>query len=380
MPPFQYLLLLTPLGFLYGSTGRFLSPENLVGRSGRQFPPSAATVSGLYAATHGPEAMQQDAILKDLQVAGPFWTVTGSKSHPVQNFYVPTPFQYRVQKEQDVLKQAASLRWRAWADRSAAEVAQGTQPSAKSPEAQAAGFWDAPQGQEPVKGKFVKNSWVPIQEWANPQNFAEDPWEFVPHLHPRLLDHERRVAVPDSEGEDSQGSLFLENAVQLKPDHALVYLSNVPLESGWYRFGGEGHLVELECLNLAKTTRKLLQKPLGQEFALITPAVWGSTRYSYRQPYTAGSDPQPLWPQVSILTERPSPHRYRLGRELEPAQAGKNNPYRLSRGRYAVPAGTVYHLGPGVESLDCWQQRPVDWFPREGYSFKRWGCGLALPL
>lgn len=36
---FQYLILIQPLGFLYGSAGRFLSPENLVGRSGTSFPP-----------------------------------------------------------------------------------------------------------------------------------------------------------------------------------------------------------------------------------------------------------------------------------------------------------------------------------------------------
>lgn len=33
-PPFQYLIIIKPLGFLYGSAGRFLSPDNLVGRSG----------------------------------------------------------------------------------------------------------------------------------------------------------------------------------------------------------------------------------------------------------------------------------------------------------------------------------------------------------
>ena len=45
----DHLLQITPLGLLYGSAGGFLSPENLVGRSGNKFPPSSATVSGLYA-------------------------------------------------------------------------------------------------------------------------------------------------------------------------------------------------------------------------------------------------------------------------------------------------------------------------------------------
>ncbi|NJR66897.1 MAG: CRISPR-associated protein Cmr3, partial [Leptolyngbyaceae cyanobacterium CRU_2_3] len=47
---FRYLIAIEPLGLLYGSAGKFLSPENLVGRSGNSFPPSAATLSGLFAA------------------------------------------------------------------------------------------------------------------------------------------------------------------------------------------------------------------------------------------------------------------------------------------------------------------------------------------
>jgi CRISPR-associated protein Cmr3 len=64
---FEYLIVIEPLGLLYGSAGRFLSPENLVGRSGTSFPPSAATLSGLYAAT------SSSTELESLQLAGPFW-------------------------------------------------------------------------------------------------------------------------------------------------------------------------------------------------------------------------------------------------------------------------------------------------------------------
>jgi hypothetical protein len=32
------------------------------------------------------------------------------------------------------------------------------------------------------------------------------------------------------------------------------------------------------------------------------------------------------------------------------------------------------------EPLSSWQKWDEDWFPKEGVSFKRWGCGLALPL
>ncbi|MBC1198316.1 CRISPR-associated protein Cmr3, partial [Microcystis aeruginosa BLCCF158] len=45
--------------------------------------------------------------------------------------------------------------------------------------------------------------------------------------------------------------------------------------------------------------------------------------------------------------------------------------------RYAVPAGTVYRLKNPLSSWQNWQE---SWFPTEGVSLKRWGCGLALPL
>jgi CRISPR-associated protein Cmr3 len=83
---FQYLIVIEPLGLLYGSAGRFLSPENLVGRSGVSFPPSAATLSGLFASAYQ-EDMKFDQ-LQSLQLAGPFW----GKSDKPQNFHVPTPF------------------------------------------------------------------------------------------------------------------------------------------------------------------------------------------------------------------------------------------------------------------------------------------------
>ena len=67
-----------------------------------------------------------------------------------------------------------------------------------------------------------------------------EPWEFLPHLHPYLAKDQRKVAT-----EKERGSLFLENGVQLHPDVCLSYLSNTPLPDGWYRFGGEGHMVEL---------------------------------------------------------------------------------------------------------------------------------------
>ena len=95
------------------------------------------------------------------------------------------------------------------------------------------------------------------------------PWRFMPHLHPRLQQDQRTVAV-----ESEQGSLFLENAVQLEPEACLVYLSNTKIPAGWYRFGGEGHMVEIECLPMG-IVQKLFEQPLENSFAIITPAIWG---------------------------------------------------------------------------------------------------------
>ncbi len=83
----QYLIIIKPLGFLYGSTSLFLSPENLVGRSGNRFPPTAATVSGLFAHSNPTN-------IRNLQIAGPFW----ANSEQPDNFFVPTPFIYLAKK------------------------------------------------------------------------------------------------------------------------------------------------------------------------------------------------------------------------------------------------------------------------------------------
>jgi CRISPR-associated protein Cmr3 len=88
--PFTHLIIIEALGLLYGSSGRFLSPENLVGRSGSSFPPSAATLSGLFAASSG------NADIRDLMLAGPFWGNVDEVISDEQNFYVPTPRNYLV--------------------------------------------------------------------------------------------------------------------------------------------------------------------------------------------------------------------------------------------------------------------------------------------
>ena len=348
MTDFKYLITIQPLGLLYGSAGKFLSPENLVGRSGTRFPPSAATLSGLFAAAYA-ENQQLPTLTQQLRLAGPFW----AKEDTPQNFYIPTPMNCLVE------------------DKRIQHVLQ----------------WSSDQGWHPqnITGKFQKGTWLSIDDYwthfaianatspspPNPGVIAipDVPWKQTPHLHPRLSTDQRRVDI-----DNDQGSLFLENAVALDPDHCLVYLSSLELKDGWYRFGGEGHMVDLTCLELSETNRQRFQTPVGHCFTLITPAVWGSNRLSRRLP--------DAWPDdVVIFTARPNPFRYRLGHQKN--KAGQDihrthQPKLLSRGRYAMPAGSIYILKQSLGPWQCDTDWPEAWFPKEGPSLKRWGCGLAL--
>ncbi|WP_017315175.1 type III-B CRISPR module-associated Cmr3 family protein [Mastigocladopsis repens] len=381
-PPFKYLIVIEPLGFLYGSAGKFLSPENLVGRSGSSFPPSAAALSGLFAAYYKGDEKH----LKNLQLAGSFW----AWSENPQNFYVPTPFNCLIKSRMTkrppfnrLVKTGTVTQQLQW------QNSQEQNNNKESP-----GYW-LPS----VSGKFDKGSWVAIQDWkfiqfglpSPPVKIAVEfsPWEYTPHLHPRLKEDERRV---DEDLE--RGSLFLENAVQLNPDACLVYLSNTELKNDWYRFGGEGHMVDVKCVDLSPTVQDLLNQPVGKSFALITPGVWGSNRLSKREPVflekgnkqkyeqeNPESNETKVWSLEGLITERPIPFRYRLGnRENQQLQEEQHSqaPKLLSRGRYAVPAGTVYVVEDSINQ--SWQQWDDKWFPKEGPSLKRWGCGLALPL
>ncbi len=346
--PFTHLIIIEPLGLLYGSSGRFLSPENLVGRSGSSFPPTTATLSGLFAASK-----DNHADIRHLMLAGPFWGNVDKLTSTEQNFYVPTPKNYLVKDGKIVDK----LNWN------------GEQEK-----------WLNQQGETPVD-KYDSNTWLAINDWINPQEVAKNPWKFLAHLHPRLELEERHV-IRNSE---QQGSLFLENSVQMETDTCLVYLSNTELEPGWYRFGGEGHMVDVRCEPLNQSLTDLFKKPVGNQFALITPGVWGSNRLSKRVPvylekrdktFYQQEEPIPenqeknVWELEALFTARPIPFRYRLG--------GKGDTKLLSRGRYAVPAGTVYILKESINQP--WQEWNPNWFPKEGPSLKRWGCGLALPF
>jgi CRISPR-associated protein Cmr3 len=377
LPNFQYLITIEPLGLLYGSSGRFLSPENLVGRSGTTFPPSSATLSGLFASAYG----GNKNILDNLLVAGPFWGITEEvKSQDNQNFYVPTPRNYLVKNNCIQHQLKCQLNTNYSGDKNLYE-------------------WVDENGKTPVD-KFESNTWLSISQWDNPKEVKKSPWKFLPHLHPRLEADERHV-FRDKE----QGSLFLENSVQMNPDNCLVYLSNNPLPDGWYRFGGEGHMVDVTCVEICDKIKELLNTKIQTSFALITPAVWGSNRLSYREPVLLQKghensqvnsqvnsnnnehNEQKIWSLEALFTDRAIPFRYRLGNHENQKNTSdntednhKNNqaPKLLSRGRYAVPAGTIYVLSEPLNK--SWQEWDENWFPKEGPSLKRWGCGLALPI
>ena len=367
---FKFLIQIEPLGLLYGSAGRFLSPENLVGRSGMSFPPSSATVSGMFAAAKG---WSDPTKGREFCIAGPFWATCDEP----QNFYVPTPMNCLVKDDRVV----EVMQWQGKCEL----PYEGAKPMLWED-----GVWAVDENglRSPTNDKFQKGTWIAIGDWEKLQKketptVKKEPWKPLPHLHPKLQEDQRRVTT-DLES----GSLFLENAMQMEPGTCLVYLASEPIEPGWYRFGGEGHMVEVRCDPIGAPLTRLLAEPVGSQFALITPAVWGSNRLSYRQPQTlkkgdvqrhaldmvVDSDLAVEWDVVTMLTERPQAFRYRLG-DHEGQKPGQ--PKRLSRGRYAVSAGTVYVM---KNELPPWEEWTEEWFPQEGLSLKRWGLGLALRI
>ncbi|MEA5518817.1 type III-B CRISPR module-associated Cmr3 family protein [Limnoraphis robusta] len=344
MCKFQYLIVVKPLGLMYGSSGAFLSPENLVGRSGNKFPPEAATLAGLFFSTnktkHQDKSKQEDKfkqepeqhqkeLRENLYVAGPFW----AESKDIQKIYVPIP-------------RTRIISQKGYDDWFLKETDRGL-------------VWD----RDPDKKNIEPDDyyWFPISDWKNEsssifknKSAQKAPWKYTSILHPRMQDGERSVV--------SEDGLFLENAVQMKEGTCLIYLSSHPLDKGWYKFGGENHIVEIENKEIQTDWKiyKLLKQEIEDTFALITPAIWGSNRLSLRWPQKSD------FPQVKqILTDKAVPYRFSAG--------GK-----LGRGRYAVPAGSVYVLEDSIGKPWCeWQE---NWFPQEGYYLNHVGCGLCLPL
>jgi CRISPR-associated protein Cmr3 len=286
---FKYLISINPLGFMYGSAGAFLSPENLVGRSGSKFPPEAATLSGLiFSINKINEKITQTELRDNLYVTGPFWAELKNK----QNFFVPIPWHKIIAKK-------GTREW---------EI--------KNNE------WYLDKDLEKLEPDY---RWQTIDSWKTSakalktsKSIADNPWKFVSFLHPRIQNTERCVEKSDG--------LFLENSVQITDDVCLVYLSTYPIDNGWYKFGGENHIVEISCDKLNQKTIDILNQPIGKSFALITPGIWGSNRISHRQPQDNG------FPEtMQMLTDKPVPYRFR-------------SQGTLGRGRYAVPAGSVYVL------------------------------------
>jgi CRISPR-associated protein Cmr3 len=341
MLQFKYLVIVSPLGFLYGSAGAFLSPENLVGRSGAKFPPDAGTLAGLFFSENKQQSFApHDKLRNELFVAGPFWANQAN----CKNFYVPMPRHRIIENDfrDDEWQLNPQRKW-----------------ERKPPKVRAE---NNVQDEEEVKAIY---HWQSINSWNRPKTsdirenkeMGSAPWEYTSFLHPHMKSDERHVLAKDG--------LFLENAVQLDEDFCLVYLSTYALPEGWYRFGGEGHMVEISCQEIEPEDKiyKLLQpdNKINQACALITPGVWGSNHLSHR--YPQHSD----FPKAGMrmLTDKPIPYRYR--------SHGK-----LGRGRYAVPPGTVYVFRQPLEKT--WWEFPEAWFPKEGFPLKHLGCGLCLPV
>lgn len=333
---FKYLITIKPLGLMYGSAGAFLSPENLVGRSGQKFPPDAATLSGLFFNNCPDEVTRQEYKAK-LHVAGAFWAKDGQ----YRDFYVPVPWTI-------VLGEKGIKQRYQWS----LEIDENGDRRWKQSKLDFDPYY----------------TWIKISDWEKSLSSIREektsPWVFMPTLHPRMELDERCSTASDG--------LFLENAVRVHDDVSLIYLSTHELPSDWYRFGGESHLVEIESIPIQSEwdIAKLLDQKIQSKFALITSAVWGSNRFSYRYPQ------HPDFPKENLLmlTDKPIFSRFRVGYRANDAPVGG----RLGRGRYAVPAGSVYVL---KESLNrSWWEWSEDWFPNQEFSLKRMGYGLCLPI
>lgn len=324
MCKFNYLWTISPLGMMYGSAGAFLSPENLVGRSGAKFPPDAGAIAGLFFRTKKHLSPSAKTELKNnFYVAGPFW----AELEQPESIYVPIPWNLVITpREQDQWK----IKY------------EDNQP-----------VW-----QRENENLEPECTWLPIDKWddesplaVKARNAKKSPWKFVPMLHPYMEKEQRTVKNKDG--------LFLENAVQVDSDICLVYLATHELDPGCYQFGGENHLVDINCFEFEGKFQELLEEPIQKACALITPGVWGSYRFSRRYPDNWEFDEPAL-----MLTDKPVPYRYR-------------NKGVLGRGRYAVPAGTVYVFNRAIDKT--WWDWKKEWFPQKGF-LKHLGCGLCLPV
>jgi CRISPR-associated protein Cmr3 len=352
--PFSHLVTLEPLGLLYGSLGRLLSPEALTGRASEHFPPDSPALSGLLASQLSRREVW------DLHTAGPFWL------HPENGLMLPAPLTLLQEPHADGRR--CSKRRLVWSE---AKPESDLSPSG----------WRPSDGRDPPR-KAPSGGWIALADWPRVGSegqeitIHDDPWKAVPHLHPKLQD-DQRISAGD-------GALFLEYGIALKPGLALAYLSSHEISAGVYRFGGEGHLVQLRCQPIPSLLETLLSHSLSAPFALIIAGVWGGPKLSLREPIdTSAPHGQFPWHRggqaPGILTDKPRPWRHRLGvGDGSPGPDGQPKRRRLSRGRWAVPAGSCYQLeGDPLPPWAAWEE---SWFPKEGFSFKQLGTALALPL
>ena len=380
--PFKTLILLEPLGLLYGSSGRLLSPETLTGRAAEHCRPDSPALGGLVA------SQLQRGDVWHLHTAGPFWF------HPSGELMLPAPLNL-IQAEGAPSEDPANSK-----GKKRKQSQPHLEPLPKrhckrhlawreSDNGSSSGGWYPTDGLAQSR-KSPNGGWIRLEDWphvASPGRLQGglpiygDPWQALPHLHPRLRDDERVSAHSEAADRDGGGALFLEYGIALEPGVCLAYLSSHEVAEGRYRFGGEGHLVELRCHPLPEKLVELLSQPLDGPFALITPGLWGGPRLSRRDPIITsknGAPPQLPWHRhgrpAAILTERPSSWRHCLGTR----SAGKQDDFRLSRGRWAVPAGSCYQIAG--DPLAPWAEWPEAWFPKEGFCFKQLGTALALPL
>jgi CRISPR-associated protein Cmr3 len=354
--PFAFQVQIEPLGLLYGSSGRLLSPEVLTGRAAEQFPPDAPAAAGLIA------SQLPRGEVWHLHTAGPFWV------RPDGELMLPAPM--ALIQEADPAGRRLSRQRLQWRDGDGAH--------------QPAGWWD-PSGSVPTK-QSGSGGWIALRHWPHPANSLApadgfpihgDPWRAVPHLHPMLREVERV---------SEEGALFLEYGIALEPGVRLAYLSSHAMPDGLVRFGGEGHLAQLTCVPIPELLQELLRQPLTAPFALLTPGLWGGPKLSIREPIVTTMPPGHFpWHRhgqpPGILTDRPRPWRHRLGAgSLDPSPDSLDKPQkrRLSRGRWAVPAGSCYQIAG--DPLPPWAEWPEAWFPKEGFSFKQLGTALALSL
>jgi CRISPR-associated protein Cmr3 len=352
---FKFLILVRPLGLLYGSAGAFLSPENLVGRSGSKFPPDAVTLSGLFLSTNREKPFADHEELKmNLTIAGGFWAKDEDFQHGNQDFYVPIPRSLIIDEDKTDQWEIKEYKW---------------YRSKRNEDIEAAYHWQ------------TIRSWGKPIEFIRKQGVSEVPWRFVPILHPTLEPTQRRVRI--SKDETDRGSLFLENAVQMREDSFLVYLSTHEIPDGWYRFGGENHLAEITSQSIVdQHILDLFNKRIEKQFALICPAVWGTNNLSFRYPKDVEFNNK----RPEMLVDRPIPFRPRITKSTDDKQRTNN----LGIGRYAVPAGTVYVLKhPLKDEYNNWWKFPPKWFPQSNdkqpieqrpLPLKHLGCGLCLPI